>query len=335
VNQTLAKLAAVLALVYLASGLYVVKGNEQALVRRFGKARLPLVGSGLRYDLPWPFAQIDRVNLHEVRTISIGIPVGDAAPQVSLRGDAGLIKETGLDRQAEFLTGDKNILNLHVNVPYQIVDPYLFAFGSESPETGLKLLAESVVTDVIARSGVDFVHPLGLHELREVLTKTLREAAERQQWGIAVEDATIVGVFPPVEVKASFLDVSNARAEKDRIINEQHTQAEKLLADARAAARQRHDQAETERHTRVEAARGSADRFLRIVAQFKQESRTGGQSYESARRMALQRMYIATLEEILPKLSRKTILDSEKPIDFTVFPPAEKAPEKPAPARNK
>lgn len=322
-------IAVLLALAYLASGLYIVKGNEQALVRRFGKARLPLVASGLRYDLPWPFTRIDRVNLHEVRTISIGIPPAD------LTG-TGLLQEVNLDRQAEFLTGDKNILNLQINVPYQIVDPYLYAFSSESPEVSLRLLAESVVTEVIARSGVDFVHPLGLHELREILTRRLREAVDAQQWGIAVEDATIVGVFPPVEVKAAFLDVSNARAEKDRMINEEHTKRERLLAGAQAMARQMQDEARTERHTRVEAARGSADRFLHIVGQFKRESRTGGQTYATARQMTLHRMYAAALEEILPRLAGKTILDSQKPIDFTIFPRVESPAEKlPGPGRQK
>ena len=56
-------------LAYFASGLFIVRGNEQVLVRRFGKARLPLVASGLRFDLPWPFVRLDRVNLNEVRTV--------------------------------------------------------------------------------------------------------------------------------------------------------------------------------------------------------------------------------------------------------------------------
>lgn len=315
-------------LLYAATGFYVVKGNEQALVRRFGKARAALVGSGLHYDFPWPLAQIGRVNLHEVRSVSIGIPPSDNEARAFLNDGT-------TERQAEFLTGDKNILHLQVNVPYQIVDPFLHAFSSESPETGLRLLAESVVTEVIAQSGVDFVHPLGLHELREILTLRLREAVDGQQWGIAVEDATIVGVFPPVEVKASFLDVSNARAEKERLINEAQTRGERLVAGAKAAARQLQDKAQSDRHTRVEAARGSADRFRQVVGQFRRESRSGSPSYAAARHMTVLRMYSAALEELLPRLARKVVLDAQKPIDFTIFPGMEKPVETPQPSAQK
>ena len=52
---------AALCLVYLATGMFIVRGNEQALVRRFGRAVLPLKDSGLHYDLPWPLARIDRI----------------------------------------------------------------------------------------------------------------------------------------------------------------------------------------------------------------------------------------------------------------------------------
>lgn len=321
-------IAAVMAMLYAASGFYIVKGNQQALVRRFGKARPPLVGSGLHYDLPWPLAQVDRINLHEVRAVSVGIPSGETDGR-------GVLIDGMVERQAEFLTGDKNILHVQVHVPYQIVDPYQYAFSSESTETSLRLLAESVVTEVIAQSGVDFVHPLGLHELREILTRRLRAAADSQQWGIAVEDATIVGVFPPVEVKASFLDVSNARAEKERIINEEQTRGERLLAGAKAAARQMQDKAQSDRHARVEAARGSADRFRHIIGQFQRESQTGAPSYAAARHMTMLRMYSAALEELLPRLARKVILDAGKPIDFTIFPGAEKPVETAQPPAQK
>src|SRR5579863_9560193 len=131
---------AALVAAYLASGIYVVRGNEAGLVRRFGKADRMLVSGGLHIDLPWPFVRIERVNVHELRTITIGI----AAPQAF--SGAGFLQELNLDRHGEFLTGDKNILNVQVNVQYWISDPHDYFFGCQAPETGLQLLAESLVT---------------------------------------------------------------------------------------------------------------------------------------------------------------------------------------------
>src|ERR1700675_2095684 len=85
---------------YLARGFYIVWGNEMGLVRRCGKADRALVAGGLHVDLPWPFIRIERVNVHELRTITVGIAAGDAF------AGAGFLQELNLERQGEFLTGD-------------------------------------------------------------------------------------------------------------------------------------------------------------------------------------------------------------------------------------
>ncbi len=307
------------AAIYIASGLYVVRGNEQALVKRFGKAEAALVAGGLHCDLPWPFVRIERVNVNELRTITVGI-----AATESFNG-AGFLREINLDRQGEFLTGDKNILNVQAIVHYAIADPRRYFFDCRSPDTGLRLLAESLVTEKIAQCGVDYVHPLGLNELQMLLTRAVREAAERQPWGIAVDRVTIAGA-PPVEVKAAFVDVSNARAEKDRMISQDESRREKLLAASEAKAQQILDRAEAERLARVESARGSADRFLRVVAQFQNEAESGGQSAAEVRRATMRRLLAAALEELLPRLADKVVMDPNKPADLTIFPPRGEPP---------
>jgi membrane protease subunit HflK len=317
-------IALIVGALYFASGLYIVRGNEQALVRRFGLARAPLAASGLHVDLPWPFTQIDRVNVNQVQTLAVGISPSEPF-EVS-----GFLRAVDIDRQGEFLTGDKNILNLAISVQYRVSDPYMYLCRSESPATGLKLLVESLTTDAVSRSGVDYVHPLGLNELREWLTRHTREAAESQPWGIAVEDVTIAGAYPPVEVKAAFLEVTNARAEKDRTIHREQAQSEKRVAAAQAAATQRVDRARAEARTRVETARGSADRFLTVIAEFRREGSATGQSADVVRRRTMHRMFLAAVEQLLPRLAGKVLLDSGEPVDLTIFPPTEPPPRKPA-----
>lgn len=318
--------AALLA-VYLATGFYVVRGNEQALVRRFGKADPMLAAGGLHFDLPWPLARIERVNVHELRTLSVGIAAAEPfdgggfllKPELDQQGRS----RPGLDRAGEFLTGDKNILNLQVNVHYAVNDPHRYLFGCKSPETGLKLLAESLVTESVAQSSVDYVHPLGLNELQVLLTLATRRAVEREPWGLVVDRVTIGGVLPPVEVKAAFLDVSNARAERDRLVSQEHSRAEKLLAASRAAAGQLADRAQADRLTRIESARGSADRFLRIVAQFRVEADSDGANYDDVRNATMQRLWSGALELLLPKLARKILVDPSQQADVMLF----KSPE--------
>jgi membrane protease subunit HflK len=210
-------------------------------------------------------------------------------------------------------------------VHYAISDPHRYFFDCQSPDTGLRLLAESLVAEKIAQCGVDFVHPLGLNELQVLLTQSVRQAVDRQPWGIAVDNVTLAAV-PPVEVKAAFLEVSNARAEKDRLISQEESRREKLLAASRAKVRQILDRAETERLARVESARGSADRFERVVAQFRSEAESGAQSAEDVRRATMRRLFAAALDELFPKLAGKVLLDPAKPVDLTIFPQREEPP---------
>ena len=316
--KSVAASSAGLVALYLLSGLYIVRGNEQCLVTRFGKADAALAVGGLHFDLPWPFVRVQRVNMNELRTITIGTAAVEAFD------GAGFLRDVNLDRHGEFLTGDKNILNVQATVHYAISDPHRYFFDCQSPDTGLKLLAESLVAEKIAQCGVDYVHPLGLNELQVLLTQSVRQAVEGQPWGIAVDNVTLAAV-PPVEVKAAFLEVSNARAEKDRLISQEESRREKLLAASRARVRQILDRAEAEQLTRVESARGTADRFLRVVAQFQSEAESGTQTAEEVRRATMRRLFAATLDELFPKLAGKVLLDPAKPVDLTIFPPRDEA----------
>ncbi len=312
---------AVLLVVYLGSGFYIVQGNQNAVVRRFGRlvrtetGHASLRSSGLHYDLPWPLVKIDRVNLNEVRTLRIG------SAEVEDVDGTEFLQSIGTAGQSQFLTGDKNILNLQIIVQYRVSEANVagFLFGSQSAERRLELLAESTAADLVSRSGVDFVHPLGLGQLREMLTDRTRELAGEHRLGIDVEEVSISAVYPPVRVKAAFLDVSNARADKQKYINAARAYAEQRRAAARGEEQQILDTAGIYRQQTVEAARGASDSFTKIIEQFKRDEQQGIQSYAQARQMALGRRYIDAMEEILPGVAGKVFLDSGKPVDLTIF----------------
>lgn len=218
-----AKAVGVAALLYLATGLYVVGGNEQALVVRFGKAQPELMTSGLHVDLPWPWTRVHRLRPQEMRTLVVGSTMSE-----SESGDLRpFLKVIESQRLGDFFTGDKNVLHVQVHVQYRVVDAPRFLFDSESPEEGLRRLTEAALTETAAQCGVDFLHPLGAHErvIREILLERARPVAE-DLWGLRIEDVTVTSVLPPLEVKSAFLDVSNARAERERIIHAEQTKAE-------------------------------------------------------------------------------------------------------------
>lgn len=309
------------ALVYLASGFYVVGGNEKGVVRRCGRimtstdGHVILQNSGLHYDLPWPWSQIDRVNIHEVRTLTIGSPERTEV-------DGGpFLQAVDPMRQSQFLSGDKNILNVQIHVHYRISEQNVgdFLFGTEAPVAQLKLLAESALADAVIRSGVDFVHTLGRNQLREILMAETERLAREHRLGIEIDDVTVGGVHPPIRVKAQFLDVMNARADKATYVNQANAYAEQRLADAQATARKTLDESEIYHQQVVEQARGAADSFMQMVARFHRDEAEGIHSYAAARDMAQRRLYLETMQDVLRRVAGKVLIDSGKAVDLTIF----------------
>ncbi len=310
-----------LLLVYLLTGFFVVRGNEAAVVRRFGavvknaNGETRLWPSGWHYDCPWPFATVDRVNLNEVRTLKIG-DLEQIEPS-----QTAFLRNVDPARQAQFLSGDKNILNVQISVSYRVAESAVgeFLFGAMSPERRLRTLAESVLADAMLLSGVDFAHTLGRNQLRERMTADLQRLAREQRLGLTVEDVTIANVSPPLRVKAEFIDVLNARADKETAINQARAYSEQRAAEARATSRRATDSAEVFRRQSVEAAKAEAESFSKLIAQLRSEETSGRRSYAVARQLTMRRKYLDTLEEVLRKVAAKVVLDSGQAIDLTIL----------------
>ena len=299
--------------VYLSTGLYTVPANEKGVVRRFGRVTTPLRSSGLHFDLPWPLARIDRVNFNEVRTLSLG----------EIDADPNFLIPTTAARPATFLTGDKNLLLLKINVQYRVSEENVidWLYGSISPIQRLQLLVETTTTDLVSRCGVDFVHTQGLAELNNRLLRDVRRQAAALRLGCDVEQVTVDRAEPPARAKAEFLDVSNARADMARSIHEARGYAEQKLAESQADAQKITDEAEQIRHARTSAAAGSADRFNMLTGQIQRDAEGGNRTYDNSKQLVMNRLTIETFQEVLNIAKMKIVLDAERPVDLT-FPPS-------------
>lgn len=306
----LLRLCGLVVIGWLASGTFVVPADERAVVRRFGRMLSETRASGLQWDLPWPLARVDRVNVTAARTLVLG---ADAAVSADRLPDV-------LETRPAFLTGDKNLLHVRIAVQYRLAEDQLedYLFRQSQPEARLRLLVEAAVADLVGRSGVDFVQTAGLSALNARLLADVRRRVADERLGLDVDQATIDGVDPPLRVKADFLDVSNARADMSKMISDARTQGEQALAVARADARQALDRAEQERQGRVTAARGAADRFVQLARQIQADARGGPLPYAESRRLALGRYHADAVRQILSQIRAKLVLDGSAPVDLAL-----------------
>ena len=90
----------------------------------------------------------------------------------------------------------------------------------------------------------------------------------------------------------------SALEDRSRLINEAEGYKEDILPKARGQAQQILREAEAYREQRILRASGDAARFISILTE-----------YEKAREVTRQRMYLETIEQVLPMV-RKFVLDS-------------------------
>jgi len=268
--------------VYLLSGVYVVKPEQQAVVVRCGKAVPGVVLPGTHYHLPYPVGEVFTLKPNEVKSVKI--------PDGPFFSDAG----------AEFITGDENIVHVALNIQYRVNDPKAYVFRSTEVDGLVRVAAEAALTDTIARTHVDDLLTSGK---QTVLTRVKGLCqADLRSWNTGVEiiSANFASVSPPAEVSDAFKDVASALEDKDRIVNEALGDQNQALHQARGQAHQTVSEAEALRTGNANRATGEAARFRRVLAEYRQ---SGGRDLTRAR------LYIEAMEKILPGV-RKYLIDS-------------------------
>lgn len=312
--------AAVVLLAWLSTGFFVVGADEVAVLRVFGKAQrddagnIELRPSRLYYHLPWPITQIDRIRINESRTLTVG------TLELENLDSSEFLTTVDPARQSELLTGDRNILDLQIHLQYRVSRESVgeWLYQSSDAESRLRNLAGSVLADVVMRSGVDFVHTLGHAEIRRQMLSRLREASQLVRLGIEIDDVSIAGATPPVRVKAEFVDVMNARADRQTDIQTAQAIAEQKRSSAEASERRILDEANSYARRTTESARAQADSFHKIIDELERASSTGDYSYAQIRQLALQRRYLKTLSSVYEQVQGKVFLDSGQPVDITL-----------------
>ncbi|HID78523.1 MAG TPA: FtsH protease activity modulator HflK [Planctomycetaceae bacterium] len=304
-----------LAVAYAATGVYSVGPGQLAVVRRCGRMLARYQTPGLHFGFPWPIDRVDIVDVTQSKRVSIGwnprraggTQPASAAPQMA---DVGLLERT-LGRkiepqQAECLTGDRNIIIASAIVQYRISDPGKYLFRAADLPALIRNVASSALARTVAGMKVDDVLTLRRVAVQNEVMEQTQERLDRYDAGMLITSVSLEGTKPPDEVADAFRDVTAAREDRQRMINEAEGYASQLEPKARGEAARIRLEAEAYARQVVEKARGDADRFIREVAQLRY-----------GRQLTVRRLILETAEEVLPRL-KKVILDrrGQTPVDL-------------------
>src|SRR5213592_3054195 len=217
-------------------------------------------------------------------------------------GTSGASNPYQQDRYAEdtetMITGDLNTALVPWVVQYRITDPKLYLFGAREPEKTLRDLSESVMREVIGDRTVDEVLTIGRHDIETSTLKRLADLCSQYGLGIQIQQVQLATVRPPPAVQAAFNEVNQAQQEKQTAINQAWSVYNDAVPNARGQAKEREKQAEAYAFRRVNEAKGEAQKFSLLLAE-----------YLKAPDITRRRLYLEAMQAILPSLQRKIIVD--------------------------
>ena len=204
------------------------------------------------------------------------------------------------DKERDMVTGDLNAAQVEWILQYTITEPIQYLFQLRNPGSTLRDLTESVMCEVIGDRTVDEVLTIGRTEIEVEALEGLVEVLSSLHMGITVEQIQLKNVNPPGPVQRSFDEVNRAQQEREQMINEANGEYNRVIPKAKGTAQQRISGAEGYALQRINEAEGDVTRFRELLVQ-----------YDKAPAITKQRLYLETMNEVLPRLGPKIIIDQD------------------------
>jgi membrane protease subunit HflK len=276
----------------LASSFYKVETEETGVLLRFGRFS-GFAEPGLHLKIPFGIDHVYKAKTGRVLKEEFGFRTLQA-------GVRSTYSKRNLEDESLTLTGDLNVSDVEWIVQYQISDPFKFLFRIHDPESTIRDLAEAVVRKVVGNSNVTEVLTTERAILADRIQSDLQEILNSYDIGVRIVTVKFQDVNPPDPVKAAFNEVNEAEQQKESLIFQAREQYNREVPKARGVARRTIQEAEGYAIERINKAKGETNRFLALLGE-----------YRKAPDVTRQRLYLETLEKVLPKLEEIYIMDRE------------------------
>jgi len=268
---------ALVLLVWLASGFYIVDEGRRGVVTRFGKYT-ETTQPGPRWHLPFPVEAVELVDFSQVKTIEIGYRNSP---------------KNKVDKEAVMLTDDENIIDIQFALQYNLKSAEAYAFNNRRPDQLVAFVAESAIREVVGKSKMDFALYEGREQIAKQSEQLMQQMLDRYGAGIFVQKVTLQSVQPPDKVQAAFDDAVKAGQDRERLKNEGQAYANDVVPRARGMASRLAEEANGYKTEVVQRAEGDASRFREVLAE-----------YQKAPGVTRDRLYLDMMQSVLGNSSK-------------------------------
>ncbi|MFZ7131289.1 MAG: FtsH protease activity modulator HflK [Eubacteriales bacterium] len=273
----------ILVAVVVYNGIYTIESGEETVVTRFGEYARTETQAGLKWKIPL-VEQKYTVNVAEIRRMEFGFTTTKDVEPGSL-----LSYDTSLSNDPLMLTADENLVNVETIVQFRISDSKKFLFNVDDQFGTLNTIAVSTIRRSIANNVLDEVLTDNKVGIQQEIRDDLQGICDNYGIGLQITAVQLQDVYPPEEVDDSFKDISRAKADKESKINEAVSYENKVIPDARGEASKLISEAEAYKEDRIRRANGDVANFNAVY-----------EKYVLGKEVTRKRLYIETLEEVLP-----------------------------------
>jgi modulator of FtsH protease HflK len=285
-------LIGLLVLIAIFSSVRTVGPEEEGVVIQLGEYNRT-VQPGLNFIVPFGIERMHKIPVQRQLKLEFGFRTTQAGQQSEYTN-------TGFGDESMMLTGDLNLTDVEWVVQYRITNSYNYLFKVRNAEKTLKDMSESVMRKVVGDRTVNEVLTVGRQEVASSVEVRLQEMCDEYENGIRIDQVVLQDVNPPESVKPSFNAVNQAQQERETLINQAEAEYNRVIPRARGEAEETIQLAEAFALNRVNRAKGEAERFNALY-----------ESYVKAPEVTKQRIYLETMEKILPKIGNKIIVDEK------------------------
>lgn len=268
---------------------FTVPADSVAVVQRFGKYA-STEEPGLHFKIPFGVDTVTLVPVRRQQKLEFGFGTPNATnPFQDSRQP---------EQEQDMVTGDLNSARVEWVVQYRIDDPKQYLFSTTDPERTLRAASEAIMRQVIGDRTIDEVITFGRQDIENSFLPLIQSIAKEYKLGLRVDLVQLKNINPPTPVQASFDDVNNAQQEKQRDINMATGDYNSVVPKARGQADQMIAEAQGYAAQRINQASGDASYFNSLFAE-----------YQKAPEVTRQRLYLETMEKIVPRMGPKIIVD--------------------------
>jgi membrane protease subunit HflK len=261
---------------FFCSGFFTVGPQEKAMILRFGKpvgdGSKALLTSGLHWSLPYPIDEVVRIPITEIQKISSNNGWYLTTPEAELSGEempAGASLNPAIDGYV--ITADRNIIHTRATLSYHIDNPKSYVFDFVSASNTVQNVLDNALLYTAAKFNVDDILTRDVDGFREAVQARVSDLADQAQLGIVIDQCDVQSI-PPRQLQPVFSEVTTARENRNKALNEANSYTNRVFNESGAQATSITNAAAVASANYVKSITSEAKRFGDLLPQYQTNS---------------------------------------------------------------